>query len=200
MIKLIIAHYMGLHLDLFQRIEISPASLSILRLGYLRASIVQVNETSYLPKFKAVEEDPRQLTQVNPVRTLVIDAVGTPGNRVFYLQVTGDGEASEPISLVIEKTQATMLAARIEDFLTPQGVTEAGDLPTFTEPQRVMFRLGQFTLQYSQDNDLVQLTLTEMLGADQGTPRTLELFTTRLQLKTLADSALRVAARGRSGT
>ncbi len=49
-IKMIVAHYLGLHLDLFQRLEISPASLTILSMGASRPTLVQVNETAYLPK------------------------------------------------------------------------------------------------------------------------------------------------------
>lgn len=48
-IKLIVAHYLGAHLDFFQRIEISPASLTVIRLGVGRPYIVRVNDTSYLP-------------------------------------------------------------------------------------------------------------------------------------------------------
>ena len=49
LIKMIVAHYLGLHLDLFQRIEISPASLTIIYMASSRPTIVQVNETNYLP-------------------------------------------------------------------------------------------------------------------------------------------------------
>ena len=55
-IKMIVTHYLGLHLDMFQRIEISPASLSIITMGYSRPTIVQINETSYLPPPKPKEE------------------------------------------------------------------------------------------------------------------------------------------------
>ncbi len=61
-IKMIVAHYLGMHLDLFQRIEISPASLTIIHMGAGRPTIVQVNETSYLPppskKEKQEEDEP----------------------------------------------------------------------------------------------------------------------------------------------
>jgi probable phosphoglycerate mutase len=57
-IKMIVTHYLGLHLDLFQRIEISPASLSIISMGYSRPTIVQLNETSYLPPPKPQEARP----------------------------------------------------------------------------------------------------------------------------------------------
>ncbi|MBN2304884.1 MAG: MSMEG_4193 family putative phosphomutase [Anaerolineae bacterium] len=48
-IKLMVAHYLGAHLDMFQRIEISPASLTLIRLGANRPTIMRVNDTSYLP-------------------------------------------------------------------------------------------------------------------------------------------------------
>jgi probable phosphomutase (TIGR03848 family) len=49
LIKLVLAHYLGVHLDLFQRIVISPASVSILALmanGIMR--VVRVNDTGLL--------------------------------------------------------------------------------------------------------------------------------------------------------
>jgi probable phosphomutase (TIGR03848 family) len=55
-IKMIMAHYLGMHLDMFQRIEISPASLTIISVAYGRPIVVQVNETSYLPAPQQKEE------------------------------------------------------------------------------------------------------------------------------------------------
>lgn len=47
-IKMIVAHYLGMHLDLFQRIEISPASLTVLSLEENRPMVGCVNDTSHL--------------------------------------------------------------------------------------------------------------------------------------------------------
>lgn len=52
-IKLVIAYYLGAHIDLFQRIEISPTSISIIVLGSGRPQIVCVNDTSHLPRREA---------------------------------------------------------------------------------------------------------------------------------------------------
>jgi probable phosphoglycerate mutase len=49
-IKMVLAHYLGMHLDHFQRIMIAPASLSIMELGRGRPVIVQVNDTSHCPR------------------------------------------------------------------------------------------------------------------------------------------------------
>lgn len=45
-IKLVIAHYLGLPLDLFQRLTIAPASVSILELTGYGARLLAMNETS----------------------------------------------------------------------------------------------------------------------------------------------------------
>jgi len=44
-IKAVIAHYLGLHLDLFQRIEISPASASVIAVHEWGARLIRLNDT-----------------------------------------------------------------------------------------------------------------------------------------------------------
>jgi probable phosphomutase (TIGR03848 family) len=46
-IKAVVAHYAGMHLDLFQRIVISPASISIIDLHRMRPFIVRLNDISH---------------------------------------------------------------------------------------------------------------------------------------------------------
>lgn len=46
-IKAAFAHYAGIHLDLFQRIMISPASISIVALSRLGPRIIRLNDTSH---------------------------------------------------------------------------------------------------------------------------------------------------------
>ncbi len=47
-IKAAIAHYTGLHLDLFQRIVVSPASVTVLELSDHAAAMVKLNDTGNL--------------------------------------------------------------------------------------------------------------------------------------------------------
>lgn len=62
LIKLIVAHYLGMHLDLFQRIEIAPASLSIVVLGTGQPLVRCVNDTSHLPPSRGrPPERPREV-------------------------------------------------------------------------------------------------------------------------------------------
>ncbi len=56
-IKAAVAHYAGLHLDLFQRLVISPASLTVVALGGPVPYLACMNETGHLPP--AVEGVPK---------------------------------------------------------------------------------------------------------------------------------------------
>lgn len=48
LIKMAVAHYLGVHLDNFQRIVISPASISHLTLGHSRPYVGTVNDVAHL--------------------------------------------------------------------------------------------------------------------------------------------------------
>jgi probable phosphoglycerate mutase len=47
-----LAHYLGVHLDNFQRIVISPASISTLMLGHSRPFIGCINDTAHLQELE----------------------------------------------------------------------------------------------------------------------------------------------------
>lgn len=48
-IKLVVTHYMGAPLDMFQRVQISPASITIIYLSSDRPYIIRVNDTNHNP-------------------------------------------------------------------------------------------------------------------------------------------------------
>jgi probable phosphoglycerate mutase len=56
-IKMVLAHYLGTHLDLFQRIVVSPASISVVQLSFGRPFVALVNDTSHCPPPKPAQED-----------------------------------------------------------------------------------------------------------------------------------------------
>jgi probable phosphomutase (TIGR03848 family) len=56
-IKAAVAHYAGLHLDLFQRLIISPASVSVIRFGKFAPRIVCLNDTGAVPQPPTGQED-----------------------------------------------------------------------------------------------------------------------------------------------
>jgi probable phosphomutase (TIGR03848 family) len=57
LIKMVVAHYLGVHLDLFQRIVISPASITRLLLDDGRPFLATVNDTSHNPPLPKPEPD-----------------------------------------------------------------------------------------------------------------------------------------------
>lgn len=63
LIKMILAHYLGMHLDVFQRIVVSPASISTLMLGYGRPYVVTVNDMAHVLQ---LDKERRQEKQANP--------------------------------------------------------------------------------------------------------------------------------------
>jgi probable phosphoglycerate mutase len=190
LIKLILAHYLGMHIDLFQRIEVSPASISIIRLGFLRPSVVQINETSHLAAVSAEQQQERLV-----VASLTLDAIGSPGERVFYLQARGTDQR-EPITFILEKAQALLLAEQIEALLSESDLVPA-ELPALSAPDKIVFRIGRIGLEYESDRSRLRLTLTELLSEGQGVPRQLSLIAAPEQLIALARQARQVAQRGR---
>jgi probable phosphoglycerate mutase len=48
LIKMVLAHYLGMHLDHFQRIVISPASISSLLLSYGRPYVGSMNDVAHI--------------------------------------------------------------------------------------------------------------------------------------------------------
>ncbi len=50
-IKSIVAHYAGIHFDLFQRLVISPASITIIGLDTYAPRIVCMNDTAHIPPY-----------------------------------------------------------------------------------------------------------------------------------------------------
>ncbi len=56
-VKAIVAHYLGVHLDLFQRINVSTASISVVRLGRVGPFVQTVSDTGHLvPPFNQAEQ------------------------------------------------------------------------------------------------------------------------------------------------
>lgn len=51
-IKMVLAHYLGMHLDNFQRIHVSPASISTITLEHGRPYVQQMNDVTHLIQVK----------------------------------------------------------------------------------------------------------------------------------------------------
>lgn len=145
-------------------------------------------------------------TELRPVDHITADAIGAPGQRVFYLQAWKDDRT---ITLICEKTQIQSLAVGVEQFLAEVN-TKHVDLSDasadFDEDQMhihppvdPLFRVGQLGLGYDPEDDLIALELREQPEGQQD-PDTLGLvrfWCTRSQIRALANWGIEVASRGR---
>jgi probable phosphomutase (TIGR03848 family) len=59
-VALVLAHFAGIHIDLFQRLEISPASITAIQLGGGMPKIRRVNDTGSLVDFVPRRRMPRR--------------------------------------------------------------------------------------------------------------------------------------------
>jgi len=57
LIKMTVAHYLGVHLDNFQRIDVSPASITTLMLGHSRPYVGTVNDVAHLIELKRQKKE-----------------------------------------------------------------------------------------------------------------------------------------------
>ena len=152
--------------------------------------------------------------ELRPVDHVTTDAIGPPGQRVFYILGAKDDQV---ISVIVEKFQVQTLAVGVEQFLAEVN-TKFPDLPAASAdyeeekmkihpPVEALFRVGQVGLGFDAEADLVALELREGVAGegqeaeaeaeeseDQAVVR---LWCTRSQIRALVNWGLEVANRGR---
>lgn len=151
---------------------------------------------------------PRFELDLIPLRHITADAIGRPGQRVFYLQGWREGE-TKPVSILIEKIQLQSLAISIEQMLA-EVARQFPDLPEaqadFDEremhiqpPVDALFRAGALGLGYEPQNDLVVILAREITaeGEDPNEAAAVRFWCTRTQARRLARWSLEVIQRGR---
>jgi probable phosphomutase (TIGR03848 family) len=62
LIKMVLAHYLGMHLDNFQRIVVSPASINTLMLGHSRPFVATLNDTAHVQQLERERKREKQTT------------------------------------------------------------------------------------------------------------------------------------------
>jgi uncharacterized repeat protein (TIGR03847 family) len=146
-----------------------------------------------------------QVIEMHPVSRITIEAVGSPGQRVFLLQAS---QGSEMVTLKIEKEQAQVLAHSIDQLLEevaerfPRPISKmeeplASEL-MLREPIEPLFAIGQMGLGYDEGEDAVVLVVQE-LTAEEDAPmaRIARFWATRGQVRAISRHTLEVVARGR---
>jgi len=143
---------------------------------------------------------------IDPSDHLTADAIGKPGQRVFYIQAR---QADRVITLILEKGQLQSLAVGVEQFLA-EVAKQNPDLPEASgaydeasmrilPPVDPLFRVGEIGLGYDQARDRTVVILHELQTeeAEPDTASVVRMWSTRDQLRALARWASEVVERGR---
>jgi len=149
---------------------------------------------------------PRFEIDVDPCDHLTADAIGKPGQRVFYLQAYQD---TRTITIIIEKAQLISLAIGVEQFIAqlvqqyPELDEASGDYEErvmhINPPVDPLYRAGEIGLGYDKDRDRVVIFTKELLGEDGDIEDAAQIrfWATRTQIRQLARWGQEVASRGR---
>lgn len=150
---------------------------------------------------------PRIEMDVNPVVHITTDAIGQPGQRVFYIQAQ---TADNTITVIVEKVQIQTLALGVEDFLSEiiQRYPELSPVtPDYDEAQMhihppvdPLFRVGELGLAYDAEQDMAVLVVKEIINAESQTQEdasVVRFWCTRAQLAAMGRWGLEVSGRGR---
>jgi len=145
--------------------------------------------------------------ELNPVTHITTDAIGKPGQRVFYLQ---GRQEDKVVTLLVEKIQVQTMAIGIEQFLSelnsrypdlaPASADYEEDRMRIDIPVDPLFRVGELGLAYDSEHDLACLIAHEILGENQSDEDAGEVrfWCTRSQLKAISVWSSEVASRGRA--
>ncbi|MDQ6798528.1 MAG: DUF3090 domain-containing protein [Actinomycetota bacterium] len=138
--------------------------------------------------------------EIPEVDALTTDAIGPPGQRVFYLQAR---QGTQVVSLRLEKTQVaalvTYLGTLLSDLPTPDDMPTEMDL---VEPVVAEWVVGSLGVSYDEDADRVVLVAEEMVDEDSaadegGDAARARITATRAQIAALAQRGAEVVEAGR---
>lgn len=141
--------------------------------------------------------------ELNPASHITIGTIGEPGNRTFYLQ---GSQKQHVVSLIIEKTQAAMIAEAIEGLLKDV-VADRPDLATaeseyitvdtrLRDPSVVLFRVGNLGLGFNEETGRIIIAAYELV--EEGVePGLVSFWGTFDQMRALINQARSLVKSGR---
>lgn len=144
------------------------------------------------------------IIDLNPVEHLTADAIGEPGERVFYMQ--GSTE-SLTVSLIIEKYQLQTLTIGVEQFLAeirqrdpmleeaPSDFNE--DEMQLQNPIEPLFRVSEFGLSYDSKIDMVALVAREMPSNSEEEGIVVRFWCSRNQIRKMVNYGGDITDKGR---
>jgi uncharacterized repeat protein (TIGR03847 family) len=149
---------------------------------------------------------PRIELDLNPTTHITTDAIGKPGERVFYLQGRKEDQV---VTLIVEKVQVQSLAVGVEQFLSelsqkypdlPEASPDYGEEQMRIDPPvDPLFRVGELGLGYDEEQDLVVLVAREIMteGQEAEEVGVVRFWCSRSQVRALGHWGLEVSNRGR---
>ena len=151
---------------------------------------------------------PRSELDLNPVQHITADAIGQPGQRVFYLQGWHATDI-RPVTIIIEKVQLQTLATGLEQMLAEvarqnPALSESAaeydeEKMRITPPVDPLFRAGEMGLGYDADHDLIVILVREIVmeDGDLEEASVVRFWCNRQQARWLAAWSTVVVNRGR---
>ena len=151
---------------------------------------------------------PRSELDLNHVQHITSDAIGQPGQRVFYIQGWREADI-QPVTIIIEKVQLQTLATGLEQMLseitrqnpalTVLSAQYDADKMHISPPVDPLFRAGEMGLGYDAEQDMIVILVREIVVED-GDPEeasVVRFWCTRQQAGGLAAWSTEVVQRGR---
>jgi uncharacterized repeat protein (TIGR03847 family) len=151
---------------------------------------------------------PRFEIDLNPLQHVTVDAIGQPGNRIFYIQGWRETDP-QPVTIIIEKIQLQSLIVGVDQMLeelskqkpelTLPLVEVDPDKMRISPPVDPLFRAGEMGLGYDADHDMIVILAREVVMEDGDPEQAAEVrfWCTRPQIRRLAEWAGEVISRGR---
>ena len=151
---------------------------------------------------------PRSEQDLNPVQHITADAIGKPGQRVFYLQAWRETDI-QPVTVIIEKIQLQTLATGLEQMLSEiaqrnpalswPSVEYDEDKMHITPPVDPLFRAGEMGLGYDAEQDQIVILVREIVaeGGDPEEASVVRFWCSRQQAGWLAGWGKEIVNRGR---
>ena len=146
---------------------------------------------------------PDQVYDLNPVSRITTDAIGPPGQRVFYLQAR---QARKVVTLIVEKEHIAALAEAADRLLLmladgdPEHIVDASDLleqsMDLDWPLEPLFRVGHLALGYDEVGGNLVIVCYELVAEDEE-PSVARFWVTPKQMRALSVRGQDVVAAGR---
>jgi uncharacterized repeat protein (TIGR03847 family) len=151
---------------------------------------------------------PRFELDLDPVQHITADAIGKPGQRVFYLQGWRETDP-QPVTIIIEKIQLQQLVIGLEQLIIeiarqqPERPIPPADYDEdkmhISPPVDPLFRAGDMGVGYDMERDLIVIFVREIVldNADPEEAAVIRFWCTRQQARQLAMWGAEVIQRGR---